>query len=207
MKKKSIKLLPIFQDKCKSNKAFTLVEVILTAAIISIVFLFLYQSSRFAMNVSKEVNNRVYTDAAKVFNYLAKDIRSTFISLEEKSAIKFLGSSSALDFIVSDVITDNFQGSDLMRCKYYLTENKQGLLTLNRNRVNFFTSKKKDLDEQILTPFVQSLKFSFFDGNKWVSVWNSTQLKPAAVKLEIVLRKNKNAESYKFETTIQIPRS
>jgi prepilin-type N-terminal cleavage/methylation domain-containing protein len=164
----------------KNNKGLTLVEIMLAISIASIIFFSVYKTTNVGIQLFRRVNDNVSVEALRLTDHLKRDLQSSFLFDDKESLVKFIGNASSLKFVSTAALRDSFDGPDefdLTQRNYFLTAGpREGVLAFKRRskafnqKVNISPAPKEPgKDEQILSTAIQSLKFSYFDGESWVN--------------------------------------
>ncbi|MBI5360414.1 MAG: prepilin-type N-terminal cleavage/methylation domain-containing protein [Planctomycetes bacterium] len=171
-----------------NNKGFTLLEVVLTLAILAIVLSVVYGTLTSTLSVNEQIDNLFAS--AEVGPALIKIMSDDIKSLLNASALKHsvqgkdgvIGAWEAdrLDFVSSKDSWDSDRKvhAPVTEVGYYLTESQSwpGLFTLIKRKQPFIDDKPFEggyLFE--LYDKVRSLTFKYFDGENWIDTWDDTQ--------------------------------
>jgi type II secretion system protein J len=190
---------------------FTLLELVLSVAITGIVLLTIYSSFSLGLRVWERVRNGIERDAQRIIAQLSRDLRSAYLSAEKNSNLKFVGSTTSINFITVASLRHNFSDSgeyDLREVGYYLgtKPHKNSYSLIYRTDLtpddNIF--KGDQLSE--LSRQVESLKFAYYDGKSWQKAWNSSEHLPQAVHISLGLKsRSQSSSSEIFSTIVDMP--
>jgi type II secretion system protein J len=153
--------------------AFTLVEIIVTCAILVILMGALYRIfwGSSAAWQKGEARTRMYQNARIILDLMSREIRAAFISRGDPHLI-FKGNESFLTF-VSVSNTPNRAGEyDLRKIEYSLSQDR--LLRRIETHLNSFSGGASAMiGEQVL-----NLIFSYWGQGEWQTHWDSTKGTP-----------------------------
>ena len=192
----------------KKILAFTLLEVLVATCILSFLILGLYIVFDKTHFVWEKENTRLeqYQKIRGCLDTLIKELKSSFVSSSNPS-IFFRGQKNEISFICSSNIPYQKGEYDLKQVQYQL-RNSQLTRTVKSN----FSDPLNPGAVAVLASGIDKLTFSYYDGKKWQSKWDSKKDKnieffsglPQAVWVEIVV-KGKNEPPITFSTTVNIP--
>ena len=188
----------------KKNKAFTLLELLLSMTIMSILFFSVAQTMAYGMRVTKVARAPYHVDAMVILQQLNQSLQNTFVSPYEDMKKPFRGTAKSLRF--SCVVPQSQwseEAGDLQECSFVLEGGLDGTKKMVYQRGLGAT---KILQERILSLDVYQLSFRFFDGTSWKKQWSSDTVLPRAV--EVTVRFNQDSKRNPFveyKTTISIP--
>ena len=204
----------------KVEKGFTLVEILITLAILSIVLMIIYTTYANSVN-TVEYNQdliEVQQKARLALDIISSTIRGAFYD-KEHPQLKFIGKDrkfneyniDSLDFITANhPFRVEDEKHDLIELGYSLV--------FNPEKVSGALLVRKDIDignDEIdqggesweLCDNIEGLNITYYDysNNIWVNDWDSAEQNglPKAVKTEIILRMNKDV--YTYSTMINLP--
>jgi type II secretion system protein J len=199
------------------NAGFTLIEILVAAAIGSMILVMAYASYRSIFDSIKRSTglSEFYENVNLALLGIDRDLSNAYFTRSNKN-ITFVcensASGSRLDFVTVNHNDYNFIGtpntpvriSDVKEVGYFLRpdKNTQGLSYLiKREKADYWGDDPLiGGSENILLPNVVSLKFEFNRGNDWTENWDSRQNNnfPKAVKTTLVV-KNYQAQEETFE--------
>lgn len=209
------------------RKGFTLIEVVIAAAIIVSIFSVLY-GTYFAISESTKTvraKQKLSQQATDTMTRLAKQIRCSYATdnaNENKSASSkekkdsenkidyFYGNSDRLNDILHFITTNSIlvlppdSSEGLFDVTYKFNRN-EGVLYVSQKRFAGPTKKIAKKQWTQIADNMQSIELEFFDGQKWSDKWayRDTQKLPNAVKIEIALG-SQNDRIYKCATVVNI---
>lgn len=172
----------------EKERAFTLVEIIVSCAILVILMGALYRIFGAGSSAWQkgEARTRMYQNARIILDLMSREIKSAFISRGDPHLV-FKGSESFLTFISASHTPDRTGEFDLRRIEYSLPQDR--LLRSVETRLGSFSGRATaTLAEQVL-----NLTFSYWGQMEWQSFWDSTKgtpdrnddILPEAVKISI----------------------
>jgi len=199
----------------KTNKGFSLLELLLTISIVSIIMLTIFQSTNYGMHVFRRTNSNAELKIIKILYTLSRDLRSAFLMSQKHPSISFTGSGSSLKFVSVVPLDHSFDEQkefDLKERRYFLTPGKEGrtrTLMYSTRSIGSQTAsadKKKINGDLPLSSSIDSLTFDYFNGEKWLSSWNSQVQLPESVRVTVQFRENGQISPLGyFSTVILIP--
>jgi len=199
------------------NKGFTLIEMLITVALSSMMFLMIYTAFSFITKSVKDGNavSDYYKNIKLAVRKIDGDILNAYWSDNSKD-VYFTSSIeegfSKLNFVTVERknfrminnIKEDSPSSDIHEVGYYLKKNDTGQYDLiRRSLIHFNTESIEEGEEEIILKNVKSLKFNFKSGNDWVNRWNTKEgMKlPSGVKTTlIVIDINNKDDIYEFFT-------
>jgi type II secretion system protein J len=193
-----------------ASAGFTLIEVLLALMISAIVLVIIGSFFAGALKVQQHVNGSV--DEAlpieRALNLLEKDLKNAVAPggllagpLQSGSADGGVDANSGIQiYTTTGLMMPNSPWSEIQKVTYGLqapTDNsanngKDLIRTVTRN---LLTTGAEDDDEQNLASGIESLTFSYFDGNNWIDSWDdSTETNlPMAVRVNVQMAADQNA--------------
>jgi type II secretion system protein J len=184
-------------------RGFTLIEVLVATVIFSVLVGALY--SVFYGTLRLRENAYEVTEARLPINYIAglikRDLKNTVAPVGllagpmlgenvEESAHRI----DRLEFhTASGIVNDKDPWGDIQKVEYYLEEPQQSGESEGNDFVraltrNLLASTTEEPQQERLLSGVQSLEFTYYDGEYWEEVWDSTTQEnemPLAVKVRI----------------------
>jgi prepilin-type N-terminal cleavage/methylation domain-containing protein len=191
------------------NEGFTLTEVVLAMAIFGLIFVMVAGVFFQGNKVLKRVESRAETEAMDILSTVSRDIRSAYIpSGKEQPVFAFVGGPVAVHFVCAVPLTEGHRGigGDLRWVSYYLRPGlRRETYELVRRDDAAPREDARPLEEgDVLASAVTSLKWTYFDGKKWLSTWGALHALPRAVHIELELTDGEGRKSVKkFTTTFQ----
>ncbi|MCM8782371.1 MAG: prepilin-type N-terminal cleavage/methylation domain-containing protein [Candidatus Omnitrophica bacterium] len=184
-------------------KGFTLLEMLIVSAILSVVALAIYASLNNGIKIWQMVNKTLPEEDLNIFfDKFSLDIRNAF----KFAGINFLGTKDALEFPTL-VNSPRLQKRTVGKVIYtYVPRNRM----LNRYQVDFDGVYSGETDRGLLQSLknVTSLNFQyyFYDKERKEYLWQDEWLKgglPLAIKVEMEF--DNGRETKKFAKTVGIP--
>jgi len=185
-----------------ASAGFTLIEVLLALMISAIVLVIIGSFFAGALKVQQHLNSSIDESLPieRALNIMQKDLKNAVAPggmlagpLQSGSAIGGVDTDSGIQiYTTTGLMTPNTPWSEIQKVTYGLqsptdnsTNNGKDLIrTVTRN---LLTTGTEDDDEQFLASGIESLTFSYFDGNNWIDTWDdSTETNlPAAVRVNV----------------------
>lgn len=225
------------KDPKKSNRSskdkylmgFTLLEALISVAILGAILSFVYLSFFTAFNAKSYVErrNEVYQVGMQIMSHLKRELTSAYLDINPAQQISpytyFIGirdewNNNPMDKLfftsmahVNIPIGNQVQGSDYAAIAYdsQIDEEKNTVYLIHREQPFFTTVPLTQGPGFIITKSVVSLTFYFFDSNtkQWVDQWD-TRLQgknylPYAVLIELVL-KDENGVDVPFREIVKL---
>ena len=193
----------------KRDRAFTLIEVLISSAIISLVAIGIYSAFASGISVWKRSNeSRAYErKIIRFFDRLTRELRNTF----KISSIAFEGTGDSVAFpaLIESITDEGEQRFEIGKISYSL--NEDNTLCKQKEMYSELFQEEREVECEELIKEVFELKFSYcFLDNitgeyKWKDEWVEGQQDsiPKAVKIELLLEEDQ--EESKFIKTILIP--
>ena len=179
----------------KKNRSFTLIELLIATAIISVVLLSLYSAFQTGMRTYKMMDSsfNIYQTARVLFNRMEVDLKNSFAYRDDNS--EFKGGAQSLEFF-SDIerFKDGKSYPAICRIKYELDGKK-----LNRSLwEGLEAAKEVDVKPEELSQEIEKISFQYAHATKdpdkpieWLDSWpkgdDAEQVKvlPLAVKVDL----------------------
>ncbi|HOP62697.1 MAG TPA: type II secretion system protein GspJ [Spirochaetota bacterium] len=198
------------------NSGFTLIEMLVAAAVSSIILIMVYtayssviKSIKYGSTASdyyERLNfalRRIDTDISNL--YWNKDLKDLCIVCTEKTG------SSILNFITAEYrnskliynLKNQVPVSDVHEVGYYLRQKSgsDSFELIRRSSIGYDDSPLEGGVEEILLKNVRSLNFEFKYRNDWVREWDSRETKkiPKLVKTTLIVNDlSRGTEKYEF---------
>ncbi len=186
----------------RNNLGFTLIEMLIVTAIISVISLAIFSTFDNGIKIWQRVNNPLPGEDVAIFlNKFERDLRNTF----RFAGIEFVGEKDRLEF-ASLVTSRNLQKTTVGGIIYsYDILNE----TLKRTEKDFsqIYSDEKGRIAQVLAK-IRDLKFQYYYYNdekkefQWEDSWHKEGF-PLAVRLELKI--NNDRETEKHVKTVSLP--
>lgn len=218
--------------KSRHNRAFTLMEVLLTIAILASAMAIIGGVLVSSLETRELIEESIvrYEAGPAILRIMAEDIRATFIPVGSPTDKEFfvgrsitsgIYNADRLDFVSTRNSFDPDTGveCDVTEIGYQMLPNYEdaSLYRLMRREDPFIDDKP--LSGGALAQMydrVKSLKFEYFDGKEWKHEWNNAKQGgklPEAVKIELILSLPQTdaadeSEPYEptFSTIVSLPR-
>ena len=185
-----------------ASAGFTLIEVLLALMISAIVLVIIGSFFAGALKVQQHMNASLDESLPieRALNQLQKDLKNAVAPggmlagpLQSGSADGGVDASSGIQiYTTTGLMTPNSPWSEIQKVTYGLqaptdssaNNGKDLIRTVTRN---LLTTGPEDDDEQFMASGIESLSFSYFDGNNWLDSWDdSTETNlPMAVKMNV----------------------
>jgi len=180
----------IFTVNSEKNKGLTLLEILFSVIILTFILsssLLIFRS--FLVNSRKKyIEKKIFSEYSTFTNFLKNTLPYAMVNeMKGKYRINFKGEKTWMKFIIPFSEGEN---SDLTKIGVYF---KEGKIKVSMERVK---RKKMDLKfsegfpgAQTLCENVRTLKFKYFDGEKWNEKWDTEIMEkpvlPKILKFEI----------------------
>lgn len=177
------------------NSGFTLIELMVAIALISLVLSGVYGifGSISATQKRLESESEGYHQARVIFDRIGRELRTSYLD-QANEASAFSGGRDSNDepflaFTSTSALIGGNSAGGLVRVRYELeTELGDTVGRLWRSAVPLFVPDD-DQPRQRLSSTVKHLEWRFFDGTTWQEQWDSRNSRdlPQAVEMSIVL--------------------
>ncbi len=191
---------------------FTLIEVLVASTISAVLIVALYAVFHGALNLRESAFERL--DDALPRSYVSQTLRRDLAAMTPPAGIMagaLLGESNednarradTLEFYTaSAAVGDNEPWGDIQKVEYRLAEDNSSDAGEGRDFVravtrNLLASTVEEPPEEALLSGVESLEFSYYDGEIWEESWDSTTREneaPLAVRVRIDFASNEEEE-------------
>ncbi len=189
----------------KKLRGFTLIEVIISAAIFVVVSLLIYSSFNAGIMGSRNIeeNINLYQPVKKFFELINRDLRNSFVF--SNNTTNFSGNENEIEFmtIVDSYYNDtkiptyanvvyNFENQTISR---FCRKNKESL------------NSRSDISGKEILSDIEDIKYEYgyYEKNetdfKWNNVWEDEKRLPSAVRLKVIVNPKLQKE---FKKTIYI---
>lgn len=206
----------------KDDNGFTLIEMLIAAAVSSIILLMVYTAYA---SVIRSVNQgKIASQYYEKINTVLKRIDADLQNVYWNTAAKNLcfissieGNSSRLNFVTVEnkndrmilSVNETFPSSDIHEVGYYLKKNNKTGKTdlIRRCEVHYDKSPLDGGTEDIILDNVESVKFDFKYRSDWTDSWDSRDKKrlPSGIKTTLVLNDPYNKkDTFEFYTICNI---
>lgn len=187
-----------------AGKGFTLVEVLISLAILAMIVASTFTIFRSASKSWQkgEVRSERYQNARSAISRISAEISQAVINSNE--LCKFTGDKNKVSFF--SFVSTSSGIFELSEVEYWLDSSKKLLM---RNYeidpdYDFTTYSHSD----VLSDNIAELEFSYFDGTLWKDVWISDQDLgvglPKAVKIRVKVEDKKAKEGETFEVITRL---
>lgn len=192
--------MPVMKNK---RRAFTLIELLITTAILAVISLAIYAMVSNGVKIWQKVNNQriIEEDLDIFFEKFAHDLRNCVIF----SGVKFVGTPDHLEF-ATIVNSPALQRSTVGQIQYVYDDKIQQLERIQRDYVQI-SSEEQGLSQPVLVG-LKSFKFFYYIQNKnskepsWLQE-SPVDVIPLAVRIELQL--TNSDETSTFTRTVSIP--
>jgi type II secretion system protein J len=186
-----------------SRVGFTLIEVLVATAIMTVLIGSLYAVFRGVLKLRQKTFEAVEAELPKSFitTIMKRDIVDMAAPvgilagpvLGEKDETKGSRDDRLEFFTSSGVVNKDDPWGDVQKVAYYLVEpetsdDSKGYDLVRAVTRNLLAAVVEEPEEQRLLSGVRSLEFAYFDGQYWQDSWDSTTVQnkpPSAVKVQI----------------------
>ena len=204
----------------KSNRAFTLIEVLVATAMFATIISALYALFHSALKTRENAFRVFETDLSRhyVTILIKRDIVNTvlptgvlaggFIGEKEESGLVRM---DKLEFFTSSgIVVEDDKWGDIEKIEYYLEESTESPGKMDFVRAvtrNLLPSIEEEPVGEHLFKNVESLKILYYDGESWQDTWDSTTQNnelPKAVDMLIEFPSSENNEIYPVRLVIPL---
>lgn len=190
----------------KKRKAFTLVELLLAAAIFAVVVVSIFSAFHTGIFSYRNIDDAIelYQSARRALERMNLDVRNAFSYSADDA--KFTGDANSISFLT---LQETFSEDEVMRDYAFVSYSLEGgrLIRLCRKGKESLNDKLA-VEPDELAQGAEELVFSYgyvdkADGTlKWKDAWDDAASFPAALKVTLSLKNKANAA---FERTIYLP--
>ncbi len=204
---------------------FTLLEVLIAVAIMSVLALMLYSSLYIGVKARESSLEAIspYNEIYAAFEYIRKDL-SCVLSPGGTLAGDFIGTDQtgtggqAADilsmFTTSAKTADGGIGSNIIKVEYLLEAeeatdeyeliNDEAAVVLKRNTTaNLLAPVTAEATTQVTARNITGLNLRYYDGDEWLDAWDSSQNDnslPRAVEVSLIMDKKRSTATAGDET-------
>ena len=186
-----------------TRRGFTLLEVLVATAIMSVLLASLYSVFRGAIKLREHTFNNLETGLPKsyILELMKRDISHAAAPAGLLAGPLFGGTEEERGmrrdrvefFTTTGVLHEQEPWGDIQKVSYYLlepesSENNGGYDFVRAVTRNLLTTVAEEPEEQRLLKNVQSLEITYFDGEYWQDSWDSTTMdnqNPVAMRVRI----------------------
>jgi len=194
--------------KSTDIKGFTLMEVLIAVAVLSIIISITVMSLRYITDIIKFLKTPIMEELMNI-SYMRDSIKSSFffyiendktLDINKKFKLFFYGNKEQLQFITTKPI---FNKRGILHIEHLIFENHNLYIKefpVYHKDVNY---KKPviptKVNKKILIPNIKNFEFSYFYNNRWTSVIQNKM--PTVIKIKYINHKGISREIYiKIET-------
>jgi len=185
--------------RANKEKGFTLVEILISLAILAIIVASTFTIFRSASKSWQkgEIRSERYQNARSAISKISVEISQAVIS--SNSLCRFTGDKNKVSFI--SFVTTGSGIFELSEVGFWLDGAKKLLMRNDEIDPDYDFTTYGHSD--ILSENISELEFSYYDGALWTDTWNSDQALgvglPKAVKVKIKVNDKKAKEGEIFE--------
>ncbi len=199
-----VRLCPYTPKRVNKEKGFTLIEILISLAILAMIVASTFTIFRSASKSWQkgETRSERYQNARNSISRMSSEISQAVIN--SNPLCKFTGDKNKVSFF-SFVSTDAGV-FELSEVEYWLDGAKRLLMRNSEIDPDYDFTTYSHSD--ILSDNISELEFSYFDGSVWSDAWNSDQASgvvlPKAVKIKIKVDDKNAKEGETFEITARL---
>ena len=222
-----MKISADFTKKTDFQQGFTLIEVMVSLAMISIMAIMAYHTVANSSKIKKITEKRIdrYAKIRTALNKLSRDLRMAYVSLGEdmnqpfrrtyfKALNEFGGIHLSFSTFAHNIRVAGRGESESCIVEYTLIddENHPGKLALLRretHRLEYKEASEIPGDTWVILDNIEALEFSFYDSTRdeWLEEWNTTSIDGQSNRLPMYIRIHLVANNIKnypinFYTTV-----
>ncbi len=192
----------------KKTKAFTLIELLIAASILSVILVSIYSAFRTGMFGYARIEDTLAANraAGKVMERMGIDLRNAFAYSKDKSS--FRGTKDEISFLcLVDTFSEEGSSRDLALVSYGL---KGGALTRLCLKNQEILNTASDIEPEEMASAIAELTFNYGylaapeQPLEWKEGWTDPSSLPQAVQIKLTLQNKVKAE---FQRTIFLPRA
>jgi general secretion pathway protein J len=200
----------------RSQRGFTLVEILVAIGITVVLLSLLYQTFGATIRATEIVDEEtdVYRMAQIGLSIIADEIRSAYWVKDKAATTFFSGSKDALRFtsLSRHRYGEGMEGPELAILNYYL-QSQSGELgeplqvtLMHEEETNSLSLSSNSLQRSELGEGVETFELSYFGDRTWNDSWDAEGQKtlPEAVEIRLSF-KGRNGRIHPFRTRIAIP--
>jgi general secretion pathway protein J len=198
---------------------FTLVEVLIAMALVSLIALFLYETFISTSRVTESIDREreYYREVRLTADQLTRELLSAYRSSDPSAPLDFTGlhdtgpegSSDSLSFYTMAHLhlIPGRPESSLTKVRYYLEKRPESRwYHLNHEEYSHFLSAGPS-EKEVLIENVKEMSIRYFDGKSWLPEWDSKKQGsspiPSAVKIRFVLI-NRNGDEEEWVRQVNL---
>lgn len=186
--------------KGKKN-GVTLLEILIAVAIMSVLFLALYETFFSVLNGQARIETELEQtrQIRRFLDIISLEIQSSFFKDNNPKTI-FVGerkhnygrslSQITLTTFTYPVMKEGYPASDLTSVQYFAEETEKGRLTLYKKMWNPYTGNEMNGFKADVIDDIEGFEVSYFSGSDWAKAWDSSLEKrlPGAVKISLAVK-------------------
>ncbi len=203
------------ETRFKSQRGFTLLELLVAMGIMAMVLTILYQTFAATIQVTESVEEEsdIYGMAHLGFSIMSEELQSAYWS-KDRPYTFFIGTDDSLRFTAFSRhrYGEGVQGPELATLRYYLEvapaePGMEPRLTLiHEEETNLLSLSSESLQQTELAEMVQAFSLRYLSKEDWIDSWDASEQGelPKAVEIHLTF-KDRNDREHEFLTRIQIP--
>lgn len=186
----------------RRNRSFTLIELVIVTAMLSVISLALYSTFSNGIKIWQKVNQNIPTEDVDIFfEKFTSDLRNSL----KMTGISFVGEEDKVEFATL-VNSQKLQKTTVGEIKYRFNYGKGEIVRQKMDYSDIYNGEG-GLGETLLQN-VKSVKFQYYiyDTEKQRYLWQDEWVKqglPLAVRVEVELKND--GQTSKFIKTVNIP--
>lgn len=186
----------------KRNRSFTLIELIIVTAMLSIISLALYSTFSNGIKIWQKINQDIPAEDVNIFfEKFTSDLRNSL----KIAGISFVGGEDEIEFATL-VNSKKLQKTTIGEIKYKFNSGEGEIIRQKMDYSDVYNGE--DGMREALLQKVKSMKFQYYcyDTEKQRYLWQGEWVKqglPLAVRVEVELKNDGQAS--KFTKTVNIP--
>jgi len=184
----------------KLSKGFTLVEVLISLAILAMIVASTFTIFRSASKSWQKGESRSerYQNARNAISRMSAEISQAVIN--NSPLCRFTGDKNKASFI--SFVSTSSGVFELSEIEYWLDSPTRRLMRNDDMEPDYDFTTFDHSDA--LSKNVSELEFLYFDGSSWAENWNSDEGLPKAVKIKIKIEDKKAREGESFEVIARL---
>jgi type II secretion system protein J len=202
-----------FSSPARSQRGFTLLELLVATAVGAIVLLVINATFFSALRLHNSTHDRIDEDLAlqRTLGIVRRDLEGVMLpggvlsgtfqtETFSSSTIDGTGDRVSPDIFTSSGRVDGWTPfSEVQMVAYFLSPATDGTANKSLVRVvtrNLLPAQEAATEEQVLLPGVASASLEFYDGTDWTDVWDSTTSStlPGGFRFRVTLAARDNSQ-------------
>lgn len=186
------------------NRGFTLIELVIVAAILAIISLAVYSTFSSGIKIWQKINQNMPAEDVDIFfEKFTSDLRNSL----KMADISFVGEEDKIEFATL-VSSQRLQKTTVGKIRYRFDDGKDEIIRQKMDYSDIYNGE--DGGEEALLKNIKYTKFQYYayDTEKqrylWQDEWIEEEL-PLAVRIEVELKNDE--QTGKFIKTVSIPAS